>query len=178
MKRRTATRTALVTMGLLTLAACVVNISFEMKKPVAVQTPAGVTAFSQNVLVDLADYKEITDHKDSIKSFDLESVDATISAKNAPNKATKVSGTLVLRQVLTDAAHDVPVGSITDLLIEVGQSVKIPGSPALDAFLLQQLQSAGKFYAVITNGSLQGGAADVVLDLNLHVSIGYDAGIL
>jgi hypothetical protein len=177
MKRRTATRTTLVTLGLLTLAACLVNLSFEMKKSVAVQTQAGVTNFSQNVIVNLADYPAITEHQKDIKSFDLDSVDARVSTVNAANKAQHVSGTLVLRKVLTDATHDVAVGSISNVSVAVGQSVNIKGTPELDAFLLQQLQEAGTFYAVITNGTVDG-VADLVLDLNMHVSIGYDAGIL
>ena len=51
MNRRTATRTIIVTLGLLTLAACVVNLSFDMKKTVQVQTNAGAANYSQNVLV-------------------------------------------------------------------------------------------------------------------------------
>jgi hypothetical protein len=177
MTRRTATRTTLLSLGLMTLAACVVNLSFDMKKQVAVQTQGNATSFSQTVQVNLADYSQITDHKDNIKSFDLDSVDATVSAVNAGNKAIHVSGTLVLRTDPTDATHDVPVGSISNVIVAVGQTVNIKGTPALDAFLLQQLQTAGTFYAVITNGTVDG-VADLVLDLNLHVSIGYDAGIL
>lgn len=176
MTRRNATRTTLVTLGLLTLAACVVNLSFEMKKSVAVQTQVA-GSFSQNVLVNLADYKEITDHKNNIKSFDLDAVDITIATVNPGNHATKVSGTLKLRQTLTDATHDVLVGSVNNLPVVQGQSVTIKGTPELDAFLLTQLQNAGTFYAVITGGNVDG-AADLVLDLNMHVSIGYDAGIL
>src|SRR5947209_2386107 len=149
MNRRTATRTTLATLALATLAACVVNLSFDMKKAVQVQTGAGVTNFSQNVIVQLSDYKEITDHKDNIKSFDLDSVDAKVSSVGATNHATKVSGTLVLRKVLTDASADVAVGSFTDIPVQSGQSVNIKGTPALDAFLLDQLQHAGTFYAVI-----------------------------
>jgi hypothetical protein len=178
MNRRTATRTALAVAAVATLAACVVNLSFDMKKSVQVQTNAGVTSYSQNVLVALSDYKEITDHKDNIKSFDLDSVDATVSGLGPNNHATKVSGTLVLRKVLTDdPANDIPVGSFTNVSVQVGQSVNIKGTPALDAFLLQQLQTAGTFYAVITNGNVDG-QADVTLDLTMHVSIGYDAGLL
>lgn len=174
---RYATRTALSTLCLLTLAACVVNLSFSMKKTVAVQTQAGATNFSQSVLVNLSDYKEITDHKDNIKSFELGSVDATVASLGPANQAQHVSGTLVLRKVLTDSSNDVPVGAISNLPVAVGQTVSIKGTPALDAFLLQQLQQAGTFYAVITNGSVDG-AADLTLDLNLHVSIGYDAGVI
>ncbi len=176
MNRRIFNRTALLTLGLATLAACVVNLSFDMKKQLAVQANA-TSGFSQTVTVTLSDYKEITDHKDNIKSFDLDSVDVTVSAVNPANTAKHVSGTLVLRSNPTDATTEVPVGAVSQLPITVGQTVNIKGTPQLDAFLLQQLQGAKTFYAVITNGSVDGNA-DLVLDMNMHVSIGYDAGIL
>jgi hypothetical protein len=180
MKRRTATRTALVTMGLLSLAACIVNLSFDMHKTVPIQTQGPASNFSQNVLVNLNDYQEIRDHKDSIDSF---SVDATVTTINTGNTAKHVSGTLALRQTLTDTAHDVPVGQLNAVPIVLNQSITIKGNAALDAFLLQQIKgagtggSAGTFYAVITNGTVDG-VADLVLSLTLHVSIGYNAGVL
>jgi hypothetical protein len=185
MKRRTATRTVVVTMGLLSLAACIVNLSFDMQKSVHVQTTVGGAVAEQDVLVNLSDYKEITDHKDSVDSFSFDSVDATVTAINAANNTAKhVSGTLALRQTLTDTAHDVPVGSINNpAQLAVGWTQNIKGNAALDAFLLQQIKgagsggSAGTFYAVITNGAVDG-VADLVLSLTLHVSIGYNAGVL
>lgn len=178
MNRRIATRSALVTLGLLTLAACVVNLSFAMDKPGVVLKTAGATSVSQqSILVNLADYKEITDHKDNIKSFDLDYVDVTITAVDPSNTASNVSGTITLRKNLTDPpANDIVVGQVTALPIAVGQTTRISGKPELDAFLLQQLQSAGQFYAIV-NGNVDHGAANVTVDLNLHVSIGYDAGV-
>jgi hypothetical protein len=175
---RNATRTVLVTIGLATLAACVVNLSFEMKKTFAVTSnPAAPTTISVAQLVDLSQYKEITDHKSSIKSLDLDYAEATVTSINAStNRATKVSGSLKLRKVLTDPpANDIKVGDLTNFPIVVGSTVKLNGNPTLDAFLLQQLQSAGTFYAVI-DGTVDG-VADLVLDVNLHASIGYDAGL-
>jgi hypothetical protein len=180
MTRRTAIRTTLVTLGLATLAACIVNLSFSMDKPgVPLKTDPGVKTLSeQKILVDLADYKEITDHKDNIKSLDLDYVDVTIANVNPSNTASTVSGTLALRKNLTDpAANDIPVGQLSALPIQQNNQVRIQGSPALDAFLLQQLQSAGKFY-VIVSGSVDHGVADVVVDLNIHASLGYETGIL
>jgi hypothetical protein len=181
MNRRTATRSALVTLGLLTLAACVVNLSFAMDKPgIVLKSVSGQTAITQqSTLVNLADYKEITDHKDNIKSFDLDYADITITAVDPTNTAGSVTGTVSLRKTLTDPpANDIAVGSLgaTGLSLAVGQTVRINGTPALDAFLLQQLQSAGQFY-VIVNGAIDHGVANVTVDMNLHVSIGYDAGL-
>jgi len=178
MTRRNATRTTLVTLGLLTLAACVVNLSFAIDKPgVVLKSDAGTTAIAQSILVNLADYKELTDHKNNIKSFDLDYADLTLTLKDPSTTANTVTGTVALRKTLTDpATSDIPVGTLTAFPLAVGQTLRISGTPALDAFLLQQLQSAGQFY-VIVNGKIDHGVANVTLDFNLHVSIGYDAGL-
>src|SRR5438270_13867442 len=179
MTRRIATRTTLWTLGLATLAACIVNLSFAMDKPqVALKSNAGTTKIAeQTILVDLGEYKEITDHKDNIKSLDLDYVDVTITSVGSGNTASTATGTVTLRKNLSDpASADIAVGSLTAFQLQQGKTVRINGTPALDAFLLQQLQNVGKFYVVVS-GSIDHGAADVVLDLNLHASIGYDAGI-
>jgi hypothetical protein len=179
MTRRTATRTALVTLGLLSLAACVVNLSFSMDKPgIVLKSAAGQTTLTQQAIsVNLGDYKEITDHQKNIKSLDLDYADITITAVDPMNAATTVSGTVTLRKDLADAAHDIPVGNPnTTLTVAVGQKLHLAGTPALDAFLLSQLQSAGSFYVMI-NGSIDHGPANITVDVNLHASIGYDAGL-
>ena len=176
---RTATRTLLVTLGLLTLAACVVNLSFVMDKPgIVLRSDAGTTKVTeQKFLVSLADYKEVNDHKDNIKSFDLDYVDVTITSVDPTNTATSVTGTVTLRKTTSaDPSGDIAVGSLTSFPLAVNKTVRISGTPALDAFLLQQLQSAGQFYVVV-NGAIDKGVANVTVDFNLHVSIGYDAGI-
>ena len=179
MTRRIATRTTLVTLGLATLAACIVNLSFAMDKPqVALKSNAGTTKIAeQTILVDLGEYKEITEHKHNIKSLDLDFVDVTITAVGSGNTAATVTGNVTLRKNLMDpVANDIAVGALSAVPLTVGQTRRINGTPTLDAFLLQQLQNAGKFYVVVS-GSIDHGVADVTVDLNLHASIGYDAGI-
>ncbi len=175
---RTATRTVLVTLGLLTLAACVVNLSFSMDKPgVVLKSDVGTTKVTQqSIVVTLADYKEVTDHKANIKSLDLDYVDLTLTARDSTNTANTVTGTVALRKTLADASADIAVGTLTAFPLNVGSTLRISGTPALDAFLLQQLQSAGTFYVVI-NGAIDQGVANVTADFNLHASIGYDAGL-
>ena len=46
----------------------------------ALQSPAAGSA-TQNVLVNLGNYKEVTEHKEHIKSLDLDFVDVTITAR-------------------------------------------------------------------------------------------------
>ena len=178
MNRLTATRTVLVTLGLLTLAACVVNLSFAMEKHgVVLQSDPNMTTLTQqSIPVDLAQYKEITDHKSAIKSFDLDYVEVLITGNDATT-ANTVTGTVSLRKNPTDPpANDILVGSLNAFPLKVNQTVRFSGTPAIDAFLLQQLQNAGQF-AVIVNGSIDHGVANVTTDFNMHVSIGYDAGV-
>jgi hypothetical protein len=175
---RNATRTALVTIGLATLAACVVNLSFEMTKTFAVKSdPLAPTSISVAQLVDLSQYSEITGHKNNIQSLDLDYAQATVTAINSGNRATTVSGSVKLRKTFlpNTPPDDIKVGDLNNFPIMVGSTVRLNGNPALDAFLLQQLQSAGTFYAVV-DGTVNG-VADLVLDVSMHASIAYDAGL-
>ena len=174
MTRRSLARSAAVA-SLALLGACVVNLSFEMKKTFAVKSdPSTPSSVAQSLLVDLSQYPEIAAHKDQIKSLDLDYAVATVTGVGVHNTATKVSGTLKLRLVLTDKDHDIKVGDLTAFPIGLGSTVRLNGTPELDAFLLQQLQGQGKFYAVI-EGAVDG-LADLTLDVNMHASIGYETG--
>ncbi len=175
MTRRTVARSAIAIACVALLSACIVNLSFEMKKTFAVQSdPTAPTSVAQNQLVDLSQYPEIAAHKSQIKSLDLDYAVATITAIGAHNTATKVSGSLKLRLALADKAHDIKVGDLTNVNVAPGSSVRLNGTPELDAFLFQQLQAEGKFYAVI-EGSVDG-QADLTLDVDMHSSIGYETG--
>lgn len=176
MNRRLVPLLALALVGLAGVSACVVNLSFEMDQPnLAVQSPAAGTA-SQSIAVDLGNYKEITEHKDNIRSLDLDYVDVTVTRVNAGNRAKVLNGTLALRRRLVDPpANDVKIGDLVNFAVTANNTVRLQGNPALDAFLLEQLHNGGTFY-VIANGTVDN-AADMVLDLDLHASIGYDAGM-
>ena len=176
MKRRTF-RTALALAGLCTLAACVVNLSFDMQKSVAVASAGTATSVSQTQLVNLSDYREIQDHKDSIRSLDLDSADVTVQTINARNRALVVNGTMQVRKSLSDPNETpVTVGTLTNFSLAQGSTVHLPGSPALDAFLFQQLQNGGAFYVVV-QGALDQAPIDVVLSVTMHSNMGYDAGL-
>ncbi len=175
MTRRSAARSAVAVAALALLSACIVNLSFEMKKTFPVQSdPAAPGSIAQSQPVDLSQYPEIAAHKDQIKSLDLDYAVATVTSIGPRNTATKVSGSLKLRQTLTDKDHDIKVGDLTNFSVARGNTVRLNGTPELDAFLLQQLQGPGKFYAVI-EGTVEG-QTDLVLDVNLHASIGYETG--
>jgi hypothetical protein len=171
-------RLALVTVGLCALAACVLNLSFDMDKTLVVQSQAGVTTIAQSQQVALSDYPDFVAHKDNVQSLDLDSADITVTAIDPTNKATVVNGTVVLQQAATpNAANDVQVGTLTNFGITVGAKVHLPGSPALDAFLMKQVSSAGTFYVVVT-GTVDQAPVNITLDVNLHASLGYNTGIL
>jgi len=176
MNRRLPQRFAVVLVCLAGISACVVNLSFDIDQPnLAVQSPGAGTA-TQSIAVDLGNSKEITEHKDNIRSLDLDYTDLTITRVNPGNRAKLLNGTLALRRKLADPpANDVKLGDLVNFAVTANNTIRMQGNPALDAFLLEQLHNGGTFY-VIVNGTVDN-AADMVLDLDLHASIGYDAGM-
>ena len=174
---RRALRTALVTLGLCTLAACIVNLSFDMPQTFTVQTASGVKSLSQTQHVVLSSYKEINDHKNNIKSLDLDSADVTVTKVYSDNAATVLTGSVQLKKNAADLTETpVVVGQLTNFPLTLNSTVRLPGSPAIDAFLLQQLQSAGSF-DVIIDGSINSAPAHLDLTVLMHASLGYDTGL-
>ncbi|HUJ24618.1 MAG TPA: hypothetical protein VLW85_01265 [Myxococcales bacterium] len=176
---RRAFRIAISTLGLCTLAACVVNIAIDMQKNIAVQTQAGITSIDQQQAINLNDYPDYTAHKGNIKSLDLDSADVTVASVDPSNKATKViSGSLKLRQNCTDSpANDIIVGTqLSNFSLAANSTIKLPGSPELDTFLMNQVNGAGTF-CVIVDGSIDAAPVNVTLSVTLHASLGYDTGL-
>jgi hypothetical protein len=164
-------------LALCTLAGCVVNLAFDMQRTVAVASSGGATSVSQSQLVNLGDYKEIQDHRGSIQSLDLDSVDVVVQTVDLANRATSLNGTVSVRKSLDDPSEvPVQVGSLSSFKISQGSTAHLPGSPALDAFIYQQLQNGGTFYVVVS-GDIDQAPIDVVLNVTLHASMGYDAGL-
>jgi len=176
MGRRTAPRLALAVVGLVALAACVVNLSFDMNQANLPLQSGGAGPLSQSVQVDLNSYPDVKTHQKDIKSLDLDSVDATITNVNGPNQAQTLSLTLALRKELSDPpANDVSIGTIDNFAVAQNSLRRVQGNPAIDAFLLDRFQNGGKFWLIVTGtGSA---ATDVVLDVNLHASMAYDTGL-
>jgi hypothetical protein len=174
---RRAFRTALVTLGLCTLAACIVNLSFDMPQTFTVQTVPGVISLSQTQHVVLSNYKEINDHKNNIKSLDLDSADVTVTKVYSDNAATLVNGSVQLKRNAADPNETpVAVGTLTNFSVTANRTVRLPGSPAVDAFLLQQLQSAGSFDVIVV-GTVDNAPIHIDLVVTLHASLGYDTGL-
>jgi hypothetical protein len=154
------------------LVACTVSLSFDFDQAnVAVQF-AG-SSVNTTVPIDLSTQSDIQAHKGNIQSISLNSADVTVTAVNAGNSATAISGTVVLRpDGATDASHDVTVGTLSNFSIATGSTVHLVGSPALDALVLSTVKGSGKATALISGTSV-GSTGNFVLDLKLHLSMDY-----
>ena len=174
MSRRASARLALVAIA---LAACVVNLSFDMDQSgLDIQAPAG--PLSKSVLVDLGSYTDVRAHLKDIKSLDLEYLEVIITDVRPTNAATTMSLTVSLRRSLTDPpASDitVKVGDLQSFPIAPASRGRLVGNPELDAFLLDRLHDGGKFYVVLSGTT--DGKTDLVVDVNLHASMGYETGL-
>jgi hypothetical protein len=175
MGRRTAPRLALVWIA---LAACVVNLSFDMNQPGRVlQAPAAGPLLPESVLVDLGNSPDVRAHQKDITSLELEYVDVTITEIKQPgNAATNLSLTVALRKDMQDPpANDVIVGDVPNFTVQPNGTRRIAGNSQADAFLLDRLHDGGKFYVMLTGTT--DGKTDLVLDVNLHASMGYESGL-
>jgi len=175
MGRRIVRRLALAAVCLAALAACVVNLSFDMDQPGIPLVTSAAGAASTSTLVDLGNSNDIRTHRNDIRSLDLESVDVTITEVKPGNVAATLSGTLTLRKDLGDPSTEVKVGDLPNFPVLVQSTKRIKGNPAVDAFLLERLHDGGKFYAIMSGTT--DGATDIVLDVLLHASMGYETGL-
>jgi hypothetical protein len=177
MSRRTAPRLALAAVGLAALAACVVNLSFDMNQPGLALKSASAGTIAQNIQIDLNSYPDVKTHQKDIQSLDLEALDATITeVKTATNQAHSLSLTLWLRKDVNDPpANDVKIGDLDNFLVLQNSTRRIAGNPAVDAFLLERFQNGGKFFLIVSGTT--DGATDIVLDVNLHASMAYNTGL-
>ena len=175
MGRRIVRRLALAGVCLAALAACVVNLSFDLDQPGVPLVTAAAGAASTSTLIDLGNSNDIRTHRNDIRSLDLESVDVTITEVKSDNQAANLSGTLTLRKDLGDASTEVKVGDLQSFPVLLQSTKRIKGNPAVDAFLLERLHDGGKFYAIMSGTT--DGATDIVLDVLLHASMGYETGL-
>ncbi len=177
------TRLALPLVFLLGLAACVINLNFDVPRTFTVDVaPIATGTFSQEFPVDFSGQAEVQQHKGSIDSLSFESMDLTVTQVNtsAGNNTLTVitSGSIALRpDGATDASKDVAVGTLSNFTIVVGTTAHLKGSPALDAFLLQAVKGTGKFAIELTATTGSGNQAHFVLQSTLHAGLGYNTGI-
>src|SRR5207302_9843284 len=100
-------RLARAGVGHATLAACVVNLSFDLDQPGVPLVTAAAGAAYTSTLIDLGNSNDIRTHRNDIRSLDLESVDVTITEVKSDNQAANLSGTLTLRKDLGDPSTEV-----------------------------------------------------------------------
>ena len=162
--------------ALLGVAACTVNLGFDITKDAVVLAPG--TTVATTLPIDLANSKEVQEHNSNVESLSLESLDLTVTAVESDNHATSVTGSVALRaaDAPADGSRDVAVGTIDALPITVGSHVHIPGSSKLDQFLYQELQGTGQFSAVIA-GTTQGGPTHATIRVAMHASLAYGVGL-
>ena len=104
-----------------------------------------------------------------------------LRASEAPTAGFRgftLSLTVSLRKSLTDPpASDVTVkvGDLQNFTVALNATRRVAGNPELDAFLLDRLHDGGKFYVVLSGTT--DGKTDLVVDVNLHASMGYETGL-
>jgi len=179
---RSSARRALVpsALGLAVLTACVVNLDFSYTiSGQAVQALETSNTINSAIVIDFSGQPDIQAHKSSIESLSLTALDMTVSAVQTDNTIETVTGTLSLRpDGATDASQDVLVGSLTAFPITLGSGIHLVGSSALDAFALATVQGTERCTAIISGTTTGGFTADFSVDLQLTMSMGYDASEL
>jgi hypothetical protein len=176
MGRRIGPRLALAAVCLGALVACVVNLSFDMDQPGLPLQSSGAGTVSYSTLVDLGSNSDVRAHQNDIRSLDLESVDVTISGINPNNSAQMLSAiSLSLRKDVADPSTEVKIGDLQSFQVMKNGTRRINGNPATDAFLLERLHDGGKFYLLVSGTT--DNRTDLILDVVLHASMGYDTGL-
>lgn len=172
---RSTLRLPLAALSLALLAGCVVNISFSLTRPVSFVAPGAGTRSDITQDFSILDSKEVADHKANIKTIDLEYADVTVTTPNVGQAL--VNATLKLQRTSGGSIQEVTLGTLSNFDLGTTSHNRFPGSPAIDAFLMAVLNGDGKFTAVVTGLSISN-AANAVVTVDMHASIGYDAGIL
>lgn len=169
--RMTSLRLALAAALLPALTACTATVPLELSEQVALQSPGG--AFSRTQEVDLTTTTAVWSRRGDIDAISIDEVTATVRSIGAGHQAARVSLSLAFRAAgaPADGSQDVAAGTLADLPLTVGGAVTLPGSPALEAFLMEVLHGSGHF-SVVASGSLDG-AANAVLELSLKGSAAY-----
>jgi len=175
MARRNVRRLALAAVCTAALAACVVNLSFDLNPPPLALVTASAGAASQSTLVDLGESKDVQAHRNDIRSLDLDLLDVLVTEVKPDNQAQFLSGALTLRKDLGDPSTEVKVSDLQNVPLINNGVIHLKGNPLVDAFLLERLNDGGKFYAIVSGNT--DGATDIVLDIILHCSMGYETGL-
>jgi hypothetical protein len=164
-------RLALAAALLPALTACTAVVPVDVTRDLALQAPVG--AFSVTQEIDLTTEAAVWSRRDSIDAVSVDEVTATVLSVGPGNQATSATIAIAFRPdgAPADGGQDLQVGTLAGLQLTAGQSVSLPGSAALDAFLLDALHGSGRFTA-LASGALAG-QADAVIQLHLAGSAAY-----
>src|ERR1700730_5490772 len=167
------------------VAACVINLNFDVPQTVPVNTPLPPQALPQAlppIAIDLSQQSEVQQHKSSIDSFALDSLDLAVLQLNPANNVTSISGSIAFRAETApaDGAQDVALGNFT-LPVTATGTAHLQGNHALDALLLNAVKGTGKFSVIlkVTGVTPQSTSnkADFALKATMHMALGYNTGI-
>lgn len=165
-------RLTLVAALLPVLTACTATVPLDVTRQVALDAPAG-GGFSSTQAFDLSTVPAVWSRRDHIDAVSIDEVTATVTSVGPGNQASSVSIAVALRAdgAPEDGSQDLQVGTLADLPLAQDASVTVPGSAALEAFLLGVLHGSGRFSA-IASGSLPG-PTHAVVEVSLKGSAVY-----
>jgi hypothetical protein len=168
------------------IAACVINLNFDVAQTLAVnKTPLPPQALPQAlppIAIDLSQSSEVQQHKSSVDSFSLDSMDLAVLQFNPGNNVTSISGSIAFRAdtAPADGSQDVALGTFTLSVNPVG-TAHLQGNRALDGLLLNAVKGTGKLSVIlkVTGVTPQSTSnnADFALKTTLHMALGYNTGI-
>jgi hypothetical protein len=168
------------------VAACVINLNFDVSQTLNVTDvplpPQLLPQALPTIAIDLSQQSEVQQHKSSIDSFALDSMDLAVLQVNPSNNVTSISGSIAFRAdaAPADGSQDVALGTFT-LPVTATGTAHLQGNRALDALLLNAVKGTGKFSVIlkVTGVTPQSTSnnASFALKATLHMAMGYNTGI-
>jgi hypothetical protein len=155
------------------LSACTVAVPFDVSSGVALQRAAG--AWTVTEPFDLSREGDLWSQRGKVDAVSVEEVLVTVLSLGPEQQAsvTRVTITLRAEGAPADGSQDLVLPPF-ELAFIPGQTSRIPGSAALDAFLLAVLHGNGRF-SLSAGGTLDG-AADAVVQFAIRGRASYTAG--
>jgi hypothetical protein len=166
-----AFRLAVAVAALPLLTACTAIIPIDIAREVTLRSVGGPFAAEQ--VVDLSASDALWSHRANVDAVSLDEVRATVLSVAAGHRAGAVDLALRFRPegAPADGSADLVVGTLHGLAFVEGETATLPGSAALDDFLLSVVQGSGRFTAFVS-GSFDG-PADAVIEVRLLGSLAY-----
>jgi hypothetical protein len=168
------------------VAACVINLNFDVAQTLNVSKtplpPQALPLALPPILIDLSQQSEVQQHKSSIDSFALDSMDLAVLQFNQGNNVTSISASIAFRpDGATDASQDVALGTPFTLTVNPVGTAHLQGNRAVDALVLNAVKGTGKLSVILTVTGVQpqsaSNNADFSLKSTLHMAMGYNTGI-